>query len=180
MVGPRALIACLHNRARTFIYTTALAVPVAAAALNALRVLDREPQRRRMLYERVQVLHHRLAAAGLAPSRAPSHIAPVVIGPANQTVALAQRLWERGILAPAIRPPTVPEGAARIRLSVTALHTEAQINALVAALDEELPRVRNSAFGVRSEHQTTPHPALPARDDIRGAGGRTPHSASCG
>ena len=65
-----------------------------------------------------------------------SHIVPLVIGDAAQTVRLSQRLWERGVWAPAIRPPTVPEGTSRLRVSVTALHTEEQIAALAVALRE--------------------------------------------
>ena len=59
---------------------------------------------------------------------------PIVVGETAQTIALAQALSERGILAPAIRPPTVPQGTARLRLSVTARHTDAHIDALLAAL----------------------------------------------
>lgn len=134
VVGPRALIEGLHHRARTFIYATALAVPVAAAALEALRIVEDEPQRRRALQARVSRLH-----AGL-PDRAAlphvSHIMPLILGDALRASSLAQRLWERGIWAPAIRPPTVPRGTSRLRLSVTALHSNAQVDALLAALRE--------------------------------------------
>ncbi len=134
VVGPRTLIEFLHNRARTFIYATALAIPVAAAAHEALCVIEQEPQHRRMLDARVSRLH-----AGLprrhAPA-APSHIMPVILGETSRAALVAQRLWERGIWAPAIRPPTVPRGTSRLRLSVTALHTDEHVDALAAALRE--------------------------------------------
>ena len=69
-----------------------------------------------------------------------SPIIPIWVGSTRQATSLARRLWERGVWAPAIRPPTVPEGTARLRLSVTALHTEAQIDQLVEALRETLVR----------------------------------------
>ncbi|MBI2495457.1 MAG: aminotransferase class I/II-fold pyridoxal phosphate-dependent enzyme, partial [Candidatus Omnitrophica bacterium] len=140
VVGPRLLIDFLHNRARTFIYTTALAVPIAAAAVEALRLLKGEPQRRERLRQLTERLHERLAPLQpVSRVRAlPSHIVPFVVGEARQALELAQALWERGIWAPAIRPPTVPEGTARLRLNVTALHTEAQIDALAGALRSQV------------------------------------------
>ncbi len=136
VVGPQVLIDYLRNRARTFIYTTALATPVAAAAVAALAVVRQEPQRRQQLSANVRLLHDSLGP--LAASAQASHIVPVIVGEAAAAVELSRRLWERGIWAPAIRPPTVPEGAARLRLSVTAIHTSSQIAALGQALRESL------------------------------------------
>ena len=141
IVGPEVLIHYLRNRARPFIYSTALAVPVAAAAVQALTVLSQEPQRRDVLRERVTRLRDRLAAL---PGRVEgsslraSHILPVMLGETARAVAVAGRLRERGCWTPAIRPPTVPEGTARLRLSVTALHSEADIDALGEALEDAL------------------------------------------
>jgi len=148
VVGPRTLVEFLRNRARTFLYTTALAVPVAAAAAAALRLLDEEPVRRERLRVRTRQLSERLAGEGLSTpppiqemgSVVPvaSHIVPVVLGPAQRAVDVARRLWDRGCWVGAIRPPTVPEGTARLRLSVTALHSEADIDTLAEVLDEAL------------------------------------------
>ena len=140
VVGPAPLIDYLHNRARTFLYTTALAVPVAAAAVAALRVLAEEPARREVLHRRARRLQERLAKLRLPATaeRAASHIVPLVLGSTVRAVEVARRLWERGCWAQAIRPPTVPEGTARLRLSVTALHTEAQIETLVDALADAI------------------------------------------
>ncbi len=134
VVGPRTLIEFLHNRARPFIYATALAIPVAAAAHEALRVVEEEPQHRRALQARISRLHAQLPR-GLSPAQ-PSHIMPVILGEASTAVTLAQRLWEHGIWSPAIRPPTVPRNTSRLRLSITALHTDEQVDALGAALRE--------------------------------------------
>lgn len=135
VAGSRVLIDFLRNRARTFLYTTAPAVPVMAAARQALRMTQDMAHRRRRVQELSQRLHARLAAAGLrSAAAAPSHITPVVLGRTRLALEVAQALWEQGIWAPAIRPPTVPEGAARIRVGVTALHTEAQIDDLARVL----------------------------------------------
>ena len=139
VVGPQPLIDVLRNRARTFIYTTALAVPVAAAAVAALDLLRAEPHRRELLHDRARRLHESLTRLHLPALPAEmSHIIPVVVGLSQQALTLARQLWERGIWAPAIRPPTVPEGTARLRLSVTALHTDTHIDALADALQQAL------------------------------------------
>lgn len=137
LAGPRALIEILHNRARTFIYETALAVPIAAAATEALQVLAESPQLRDALRQRVMRLHERLATIATLPHDA-SHIVPLILGDARRAMETSHRLWERGVWAPAVRPPTVPEATARLRLSVTALHSDAHIDALADALREIL------------------------------------------
>ena len=161
VAGSRTLIDFLSNRARTFLYTTALAVPVVAAAVEALDVMTREPQHLERLHARARRLHQRLNGSRGTPSSHPPslfelrsgsapravqgratglpvglHILPIVVGGSREATDLARRLWDRGIWAPAIRPPTVPEGTARIRLSVTALHTDPQIDQLGCALEE--------------------------------------------
>jgi 8-amino-7-oxononanoate synthase len=150
VAGSKVLIEFLRNRARTFIYTTALAVPVAAAAAEALQLLEREPQHRRRLEANVRYFHQRAQAAGLPVPAVPSHIVPIIVGETSGAQRLAEHLWERGHWAPAIRPPTVPEGTARLRLSLTALHTEEHIDQLIAALKEGLTGIGSSEFGVRS------------------------------
>lgn len=135
VIGPNTLIETLRNRARTFVYETALAVPNAAAALEALSVLRESAQPRDTLSQRVARLHERLAPLARIPQPG-SHIIPLILGEASRALTAAQQLWERGIWAPAIRPPTVPPGSARLRLSVTALHSDAHIDQLVDALSE--------------------------------------------
>lgn len=139
VIGPHALIDWLRNRARPFIYTTAPAVPVMAAAREALRVLAREPQHRRRLQQRIRQLRAAFTQAGLPIAATSSHIVPFIVGGSAQALALAEALKARGLWAPAIRPPTVPAGTARLRLSLTAAHTPAQLQALTQALAQARP-----------------------------------------
>ena len=139
VVGPTALIDTLRNRAKSFIYTTALATPIAAAAHAALQRAREDSQPRQQLDRHARRLHERLRAHGLIPDRPPSHILPIVLGASSRAQAVARELWTRGIFAPAIRPPTVPEGTARLRISLSALHTDEQLQQLADALAAVLP-----------------------------------------
>jgi 8-amino-7-oxononanoate synthase len=132
VIGPAALIEWLRNRARPFIYSTAMAPPVAGAALAALELVGTQPRLRTRLAQAAARLHRGLA------HRASQHsyIVPVMLGSAARALAVSQRLWERGHFAPAIRPPTVPAGTARLRLSLSALHTSRQIDDVCEALSE--------------------------------------------
>lgn len=139
VIGPATLIEWLHNHSRPFIYSTALAVPIAAAAVEALRVLQDEPGHRAQLHDRVGRLHRQVA--GLIEGSVvgtPTHIIPVVVGDAKLALELSGRLMAQGHWALAIRPPTVPKGTARLRVGVTALHTDAQIDAFARALRSAL------------------------------------------
>lgn len=112
------------NRARAFIYSTALPPVMAGAALEALNILEHTPALGRELLSRAENFRRRLQQAGLNTGNSASQIIPLIAGKNEKALALAGRLRERGILAVAIRPPTVPEGTARIRLSVTLGHSE--------------------------------------------------------
>jgi 8-amino-7-oxononanoate synthase len=132
--GSRRLIRWLVNHARPYVFSTALAPPAAAAARAALRVVRTEPERRQGLLSLVDTLRRELSGMGVeaGPSRCP--IVPVVVGAARRALALARRLEGQGLLVPAIRPPSVPEGTARLRISLTAGHTPADVERLVSAL----------------------------------------------
>jgi len=130
--GSKELIDWGVNRARAFIYSTALAPAAAAAALAAVRIARSEPARR----DRLFVLARRLRAGLGVPGEGP--IVPFRVGTDEAAVALAQRLWDRGLFAPAVRPPTVPKGTARVRFSLTAAHTEADVDDAVTAVRESL------------------------------------------
>ena len=135
VAGSRRLIQLMHNRARTFIYATSLACPVVAAACEGIRLVERHPRLRAQLAANSQRLVRALSKLGLVPPTQPvSHIVPVIVGSPRRARDLAAHLWTRGLFAPAIRPPTVPEGTARIRVSVSAAHTASQIAHLVDAL----------------------------------------------
>jgi len=124
LAGSRSLIDFLINRARPFIFSTAQSPAVIGAALAALQAVRDEPRRR----EHVLLLAGRLRAAleeaGFCVLPGETPILGVVIGEAEEAVAFARRLEEQGIFAPAIRPPTVPPGTSRIRLTLTAAHTD--------------------------------------------------------
>jgi len=134
VAGPRELIELLRNRARSFIFSTAPAPPTVAAALAALRVVREEPERRDSLRRNGELLRHELTEAGLLVAAGETPIIPVVLGAAARALAVAAALEERGVWAPAIRPPTVPEGTSRLRVSLMATHAEADLHAAVAAL----------------------------------------------
>lgn len=134
LVGDRAAIDLIRSRARSFIFTTAYPPAVCAAGLAAIDLLEAADDRRAKLWENVAHLAHGLRAQGfdLRDSQAP--IIPIVLGANDRAVKAAQILWDAGLYAPAIRPPTVPEGQARLRISVTAAHEKSHLDQLLDAL----------------------------------------------
>ena len=137
--GSRPLIDWLINRARSYIYSTAAPAVISAAAMAALDIVIAQPQRRRELLQRAAALRRRLAELGWSVGQSASHIIPIVVGQPQRAVELSRQLRWQGLLAPAIRPPTVPEGEACLRVSLTYGHSEEQIAAPVAALGMESP-----------------------------------------
>ncbi len=121
------MAAWLVNVARTFIFSTALPPAAAGAALAALDVLKTEPGLGAALLDRSALFRERLKKAGLDTGPSTTQIVPVITGSNQGALDLAAALRARGILAPAIRPPTVPEGAARVRLSITLAHSPAEL-----------------------------------------------------
>ncbi len=124
----------LVNRARSLIYTTALPPPVLGAARAALQVLRDEPERVERLRARVRRLREGLRGAGFAVDDHPTPIVPVVLGSNGAALAWAQALWDRGFWVHPIRPPTVPQGTSRLRITVSSEHDPADVDALVEAL----------------------------------------------
>lgn len=114
----------LINRARPLIYSTALPPSVVATAHAALQVLSSDPQRGRTVLRLAAALRHRLQEENLDTLNSQSQIIPILVGDNKRTLRISQKLQEEGILAIPIRPPTVPAGTARLRLSVTYAHTE--------------------------------------------------------
>ncbi|MCX7934273.1 MAG: 8-amino-7-oxononanoate synthase [Planctomycetota bacterium] len=147
VTASREICDYIRNRSRAFIYTTALPPAAAAASLAALEVMQTEPWRRQMALANARRFRLLLNEGGV-PQRAgaerqPPFLVPgeaaivsLVVGSAEAALRLAAILEQRGILCPAIRPPTVPEGGARIRLVPTAAHTPEDIDALLAALEK--------------------------------------------
>lgn len=125
--------------APAFIYTTALPPAACAAAVAALDIVEGEPERRRNLLANAGRLREELGSGlGLDVAGTCSQIIPVIVGAAEETVELARRLDQAGIMVPAIRPPTVPVGRARLRISLSAEHTPADLDRLGQALREYL------------------------------------------
>jgi 8-amino-7-oxononanoate synthase len=126
----------LVNLARPFIYSTALPAAACEAAREALRILRTEPDRRRRPMILADRLRAALRAKGFDTGASTTPIVPIIVGKPQLALALAAKLLERGIFCPAIRPPTVPPGASRLRVSLTAEHTEEDVDRLVSALVE--------------------------------------------
>ena len=131
VAGPQALIDLLINRSRSFIFATALPASDAAAALQALQEV---PVPLAALWSARQRLADGLQALGWDCGASQAPILPVLVGSAEAAVALQARLWEAGYYAPAMRPPTVPAGACRLRLTVTAAHSDQHIDGFLRAL----------------------------------------------
>lgn len=128
-----AVIDYLVNRSRPFIFNTAPTPASVGAALAALDVVAAEPGRRARLDALAERLRAGLIAAGHPPSRSETPIVPLLLGDAETALAAERRLREAGALARAIRPPTVPEGTARIRFNLMAIHDEADVDRALAA-----------------------------------------------
>lgn len=138
VAGDRALRELLVNVARPGIYSTALPPPAAEAARAALRIVRAEPERRRQLANNVAWLHGALAELGLRAPADQTHILPVVLGTPERAVAASEALLARGLFVRAIRPPTVPAGTSRLRITLSAEHTRAHLDRLVEALAQVL------------------------------------------
>lgn len=136
VAGSRVLIEWLINRARSFIYSTALPPPVLGAALAALHIVKNEPERRRRLWNNAAFLGQGLSRLGYRLGETESPILPVLIGGEEATMALTAALLNRGVFAHGIRPPTVPEGTARLRVTPTAAHTEEELDRALQAFAE--------------------------------------------
>ena len=132
--GSEELIDLIRNRSAAYIYTTAMPPDACAATTAALDLIQRDASSRHRLWHNAQRIRARLQAMGfdLAPSQ--TQIMPLHIGDAQQTVAISEYLYARGIYLYGIRPPTVPEGQSRLRLSVMATHTEDDMAQLFDAL----------------------------------------------
>ncbi len=141
VTGDAHVVDYVRSTAPGFIFTTALPPTITAAALASVRHLRHEgAPRRAALFERVDALLRRLDAAGVPRLPTQSHIVPVHVGDATLATAVSRRLLdEHGIYATAINYPTVPRGAERLRLTPTPRHTDAMMDALVAALLAVLP-----------------------------------------
>lgn len=134
IAGSAVLIDFLINRSRSFIYTTGLPPAIAAAAAAAIEVMRAEPERIRRLWENASYLRERLMAEGFGFAPTQSPILPLIVGEAQAAVQMARRLFERGVYVVAIRPPTVPAGTARLRITPIADHSRDDLDEAAAAI----------------------------------------------
>jgi 8-amino-7-oxononanoate synthase len=140
VAGSQDLIELLIHKARTYIYTTAPPPALAEAARVSLRLAVDEPWRRERLAALVGRLRTGAAELGLSLMPSETPIQPLVAGTAQRALAWSRHLRERGLLVGAIRPPTVPEGGARLRITLSAAHGDAHLERLLDAL-ADLPEV---------------------------------------
>ena len=136
VVGKHDLIEYLINKARTFIYTTALPTAVCAAASAAIDLIEKEPERKTRLWENRNYLYQGLQYLKLDTLCSESPILPILLSESEKALALSEILFEHGIYAPAIRPPTVPKGTSRIRMTVMSHHTRADLDRVLAVLNQ--------------------------------------------
>jgi 8-amino-7-oxononanoate synthase len=134
VAGPEDLVETLLQQARTYIYTTALPPAVAAATRAALRVLQEEPGRRERVLGHAARFRTEAAGLGLCLPASITPIQSVVIGSESAALAASEALRSRGLWIPAIRPPTVPAGTSRLRITFSAAHSDDDVDRLLEAL----------------------------------------------
>jgi 8-amino-7-oxononanoate synthase len=128
LAGSEKIIELLLNEARTFVFSTALPLPVVAAARAAIQAATAEPELRQRVFAHVKLLTAALGLESLSP------IVPLVVGEASEALALSAALFASGFHIPAIRPPTVPVGTSRLRIALSAGHTTQAVEDLCAAI----------------------------------------------
>ncbi|MCW3035443.1 MAG: bioD, partial [Actinobacteria bacterium] len=133
VAGPRDVVEWLRNRARSYVFDTAPSPAATGAAAEALRIVAAEPYRGPGVVAAAARLTQALAGLGYDVGRPAAAIVPVFVGGGPEAMALSSRLLDHGIFVPAIRPPSVPPGTARLRVTVTAAHTEEHLAAAVEA-----------------------------------------------
>lgn len=139
VAGTALLIESLIQFARPYIYTTAPSPALAVATSAALRLVIAEPWRRNRLRDLIRHFRARASGLGIPMKDSCTAIQPLILGDSATAVAVSGRLFAKGVLVTAIRPPTVPRGSARLRITLSAAHSEEQIDLLLNALVESLP-----------------------------------------
>ena len=134
VAGSKELIEYLTNFARPYIYTTAMPPAISAATLASLNIIKSEPERRDHLNQLIEYFRKEAKAINLNLMDSDTAIQPILIGEAETALAISERLKQQGLLVTAIRPPTVPNGTARLRVTLSAEHTVKDIDRLIEAL----------------------------------------------
>ncbi|HEV8721177.1 MAG TPA: 8-amino-7-oxononanoate synthase [Candidatus Binatia bacterium] len=128
VAGSRTVRELLINRCRSFIFTTSLPPAIMAMAIAAIDLVEREPGRRETLWNNCRTLKEGLRKLGFTPGASESPILPLIIGDAAKCMQFSERLLTQGIFAQGIRPPTVPAGTSRLRITLMATHTREHID----------------------------------------------------
>jgi len=134
VAGSKDLIEYLTNFARPFIYTTAMPAAIAAATLTSLKIVKNEPERREHLQALIKLFREGANELGLELMPSNTAIQPILVGDAKEALHMSEQLKQLGIMVTAIRPPTVPQGTARLRVTLSAAHSEQQVLQLLDAL----------------------------------------------
>ena len=134
LVGSEILIESFIQKARTYIYTTALMPALAATITHTLDKIKKSNKLRLHIRELIAEYKTLLTQAGINASESNNHIQPLIIGDPKETIEISDQLYQKNILVSAIRPPTVPKGTSRLRISITAAHTTNDINLFVQAI----------------------------------------------
>lgn len=142
IAGSETLIETLIQFARPYIYTTAMPPAVAAATRTSLQLLQQESWRREHLQQLIAHFRHGAAEIGLQLLDSASPIQPIILGDEARALAFSEELAARGFLVIAIRPPTVPVGSSRLRVTLSAAHSVAQVDVLLNALTDINNKVR--------------------------------------
>ena len=136
ITGTKSFIAYLVNTSRSFIYSTAPPPAMVAAAQAAIHLIQQEPARRARLWQNREHMYQGLLAMGCQLTKTESPILPIIVNDPGLAVEMSKQLRRQGIYIPAIRPPTVPKGTSRLRLTVTAEHSIEQIDAALATIQQ--------------------------------------------
>lgn len=140
VAGSEELVETLIQAARTYIYTTAMPAALAEATIESIRIIREDPEPRSRLQENIDYFLHIARQQGLAiGGRQATPIQVLILGESMHALRIAEQLWEAGLMVPAIRPPTVPQGQARLRITLSASHQRADIDRLVDTLANFIP-----------------------------------------
>jgi len=137
IAGPEIVIEYLRNKARSFIYSTALPPSLCASSIAAIEIIENEPWIRTRLWRNITRFRRGLTNLGYNTMESQTQIIPILIGDTSLTMKFATAIFQKGVYAPGIRPPTVPEGKSRIRTSLMASHTDEQIDRVLAVFESE-------------------------------------------
>jgi len=140
VAGSNDLIEYLIQTARTYIYTTAIPPALAAATRASLKIVQRDSHRREKLNQHIQQFKNGANEIGIQLMASDTAIQPIMIGSTEQAIKISERLQKNGILVTAIRPPTVPEGTARLRVTFSAEHSKEDIDILLSRLQSAITK----------------------------------------